>query len=472
MLLSIGLASLIFSSVFLAVVVWPRYRDPITRLYTSKFGYRGVARTLGHPFPVTGQTIHRCVMTSRLQGEGMLASEPIQVPIVTMGRILRVHVEEGDRVKKGQLLVELDDRRAKVKVAAADAAITTAIGERERTKLGSSYILEQERPERDKLRLQTARELAAIQRSLARIDQELSARGSLSRRELLMGKAEVISAKARVREMEWSVKVASAGQRESVSIAESKLEEARLALEHRQLELEDYKVFAPCDGIVERCLVHEGEYNPDPGKPAFLLAHGLWFEARMDQSTVGRFALGDSALVYLEAFPNQPLRGDVTKISPKVSYDLGGPEATRPIRPLGSGAPEWPSTFAVRIELEANDLTLLPGMTGFVRIQPQREVLAAPREAVFAQSGRSALVYIVDGSTYRPQKVVLGTVSEAWAEIRSGLRGGEVVLTDGFHSLEPGDRVALTRSDHRPVEPPMVLEDGAWTPHALEDKPE
>ena len=103
-------ASIAFAVIFIVFAIWPRYKDPITRLYSSRLGYPTVARELQSPFPVKTATVEMRKLTSSYQGEGTVSSEPILVPIVPVGRVTRVHANVGDSVKKGQLLAEIDDR--------------------------------------------------------------------------------------------------------------------------------------------------------------------------------------------------------------------------------------------------------------------------------------------------------------------------------------------------------------------------
>ena len=129
------------------LLIWPAYQNPSARMYTSKLGYATVLRQSGKPFPVkTAVAVERQV-TGVFLGEGLVQSEPIQVPMIAMAGIVKVHVQEGDHVKKGQLLVELDDTRIKLKIEAAAAALETARAEQERVKVGSVNILLDERPE-------------------------------------------------------------------------------------------------------------------------------------------------------------------------------------------------------------------------------------------------------------------------------------------------------------------------------------
>ena len=98
---------------------------------------------------------------------------------------------------------------------------------------------------------------------------------------------------------------------QSVVIAESAVWEAELALKHRLHELKDYQIYSIADGRIERCLVHEGEYNQDPGKPGFVIASGAWFEANFDQGAFRRLKVGDRAEVRLESAAKRVLIGKV-----------------------------------------------------------------------------------------------------------------------------------------------------------------
>ena len=142
----------------------------------------------------------------------------------------------------------------------------------------------------------------------------------------------------------------------------------------RENELEDYTSRSPADGIVERVLVHAGEYNQDPGRPAVVIASGLWFECYLDQTALGRVKVGDDVEVRLAAYQDHLFHGSITHVRPLVNFSLGGPETNRPMRPLGTGSPEWPSTFSVRIELESDGYLIVPGLTGYAMGRSSRRI--------------------------------------------------------------------------------------------------
>jgi multidrug efflux pump subunit AcrA (membrane-fusion protein) len=432
----------------MAVVVLPGYKSPSCRLFTSKFGYSSVLRMMHKPFPVVlGRPEHR-KLTRALMGEGMVGSLPIQVPVVPMGRILHVLVKEGDRVKRGQLMAELDSTRAAIKMEAARAFLKIALAELERVRIGSSYVLQYERPDKSAIVLDLAKQEVEFQNQLFEINKKLALKGWLATTDLLQLKQQTAAARANLREANLWMEMAEKGKVQSLSIAEATVREAELALKYRVLEFEDHKVLSPAEGTVERRLIQEGEYNQDPGKPAFLVSSDLWFEANYDQVTVGRVRVGDRTEVRFEAWPDRMIPGRVFWVIPFVRFNLGGPEATRPIRPTGTGAPEWPATYAVRIQLDAEQtagLSIIPGLTGFSRVVIGRPCLCLPREAVMAVTGGKGLVYLPRGDRFEIREVTLGITDGDWTEILAGLDDETEVIIDGHQVLEPGDRIAAVR---------------------------
>ena len=309
--------------------------------------------------------------------------------------------------------------------------------------LFEKQVLENERPEEDAIRVHAAQKALRIKEELHAMAEELFKQRAISRVELLRRKMENDEMAARLRTAELSLKQSQKGRQQSIRIAEASVREAQLALAHREEELEDYKVYATVDGLVERCLIHEGEYNQEPGKPGFLILMGQWFEAHFDQTAIGKINVSDDAQVYLEAFASQPFLGKVTMVHPVVSFSLGGPETTRPLRATGTGAPEWPSTFSVRIEMDQSGPMTTVGLTGFARVTKIREGLAVPLGAVTSRSAGRGLVFVVQEGSFEPREVTLGFASDDWIEIRSGVDPGDEVIVDGHQVLQPDDRIVV-----------------------------
>ena len=334
-----------------------------------------------------------------------------------------------------------------LKVEAARAALQTAKAELERVRIGSAYVLDKERPERDEIRLAAAEQEVAVRDELVEMLESLAEKKAASRYDYLLQRLAQIELQARLNEARFNLGMSTRGVQQSVDIGESAVLEAKLALEHRLLEVADHDVFAIADGVIERCLVRAGEYNQDPGKPGFLITAGKWFEANFDQTCYGHFQEGQRVLVRLEARSGEVFPGVVDRIEPFVKYDLGGPESSRPIRPLGTGAPEWPATFAVRVRFDEDDPRVLPGMTGFCMVESTTDALCLPREAVAAVTSGKGIVNLVVGDRFEPREVSLGVVDGDWIQIRDGLEDGEPVIRDGHQVLNPGDRIVIVSDE-------------------------
>ena len=186
------------------LLIWPAYTNPVSRMYTSKLGYATVLRQTGKPFPVTTAFATEREISGRFLGEGLMQSEPVQVPMIAMSRILKIHAQEGDIVKKGQLLVELDDTRIKLQIAAARAALETAQAEQERVRVGTVNILLDERPEMDEIQLEAARTQFESERRLLKKYAELFAKRSISNEKFLEQKTKAKQADVVLRKLSVS----------------------------------------------------------------------------------------------------------------------------------------------------------------------------------------------------------------------------------------------------------------------------
>jgi hypothetical protein len=90
------------------------------------------------------------------------------------------------------------------------------------------------------------------------------------------------------------------------------------------------------------------------------------------------------------------------------------------------------------------EVKFAPGMTGFVRLEPERRSLAVPRESLVSVSAGKALVQVVKddgGRELRP--VTVGHVDGEAAEILAGLELGERVIAEGHWGLQDDDGIEV-----------------------------
>jgi len=312
--------------------------------------------------------------------------------------------------------------------------------------LGSAYVLAQERPEVEKINLHSLQRQADL--ALAKLSkyEEAYKKGVVAEVRLLEVKNEFTIATEQLDRAELSMTMAENGVKESLKIAQNAANDARQALAHREYELSTFKVYAPANGVIDRVLINPGEYNQDSGKPGFLISSGLWFDAYFDQAEFTHVKEGQQATLSLESYPGREFKARVTNVKPVVSFNSGGPEISRPLRPRGTGSPEWAATFKVKLEIEQTH-ELITGMTGFARIEQFKTSLTAPRAAVTSISAGKGLVYVVDHSTasnkWRQREVSVGLIDLNHVEIRDGLSPGENVIIEGHWNLLSHDKIRV-----------------------------
>lgn len=445
------LVVLILAGLALGVLVlWPAYKSPASRMYDSSLGYAALTRKLGRAFPVVLAEAREREFVRPLLAEGVCSAEPYLVPVVPMARITGVMVEEGQRVEAGAVLLELDRTKAEIKLESARLALATSRAELERVRVGSAYVLAQERPDREKINVEAARQRAEQATEKVERFRAAERKGLISRTQLLEVEQEFTGAVQEKELAELFLKMSEQGVKQSEAIAENAVKDAEEAVKHREAELADYVVRAPVGGIVERVLMRAGEYNQDAGKPGFVIAAGLWFEGYFDQADFAWVKQGMTGTAQMESYPGQPVGIEVERVVPVVSFNDGGPETSRPLRPRGTGAPEWAATFAVRLGLRdlPEGVDLAPGMTGFARIESRRRSLAVPREALVSVSAGRAMVHVVAADGTRAlREVGVGMVDGVAAEILHGLEPGEKVIAEGHWGLKDEDRIRISGED-------------------------
>lgn len=294
------------------------------------------------------------------------------------GRVERLAVREGDRVKKGDLLVRIAAEDVKAQVALAEKSLVVA----EAAEVEACRAAEQ------------ARRDLARSRSLAK-DEVLSV-GLLEKAETEAGMTAAACEAARAR----------------VGQARASLDVARIALEKTVLR-------APFGGIVAELSTEEGEWvTPSPpGLPIPPVVElfdpdDVYVSAPLDEVDVGRVKKGAEVRVTFDAYPARTFSGRVTRVA---DYVLDLREQNR--------------TFEVEVALDdaAFARTLLPGTSAdaVVVLARKEDVLRLPSYAILP--GGRALV-LAEGRL-AGAKVETGLKGAEWAEVVSGLSAGDLVVT-------------------------------------------
>jgi HlyD family secretion protein len=241
-------------------------------------------------------------------------------------RIEAVLVEEGDRVRKGQLLATLDSRRLRDEVAHSEALVG-AQGE-----IVASLEAGTRPEEIDRARADV--EAARAEHSLAELTyrrvRNLAGKDALPRQREDDARAALELAQARLTASRKALDLAIAGPRkEDIAAARATLKayEARLAVARR--ELDEASLYAPLEGVVQVRVLEPGDMA-SPQKAVFTIAldDPLWVRAYVPETELGRVYEGMSAVVTTDSYPGKRYRAWVGFISPTAQFTPKSVETT------------------------------------------------------------------------------------------------------------------------------------------------
>jgi HlyD family secretion protein len=236
-------------------------------------------------------------------------------------RIAAVLVEEGDRVKRGQVLARLDTSRLAPLLAQAQAAMHAQADVVDRMHHGSRPEEIAEARANVELEEADAREAARKYERLLSVSQTSGGK-AVSRLDLDDAKADADVAEARLNVNRKVLALAVVGPRkEDIAQAQAQLagEEAQVAL--LEQELADAELKAPLDATVSSRIAEPGDMS-SPQKTAFTLAitDPKWVRAYISEPDLGRVHPGMQATVTVDAFPGRSFPGWVGFISPDAEF--------------------------------------------------------------------------------------------------------------------------------------------------------
>jgi HlyD family secretion protein len=351
-----------------------------------------------------------------IRGVGTVeAKVVIQLAAKIAGRIFIMNVDQGDTVRPGQVLVQLENSESSAEVERAMANL-------DRAKL--SVYAQQATLLKAQATLSAAEALVAkarANRSLANANadrwRKLAATDLVARMDLDERVNAAESADAELKSAEALREAASkevAVQEVALNIAPKDIAAATAALASVQSRKADSIITSPINGyVVSRELESGAAVNP--GTPILKLAdpRTIWVTVYVDEGEAGPIAVGNTADVALRSMPDSAFRGKVVRIrreSDRVTEQL---------------------TVDISFDELPERLTL--GQQAEVTIRPaSRRAIALPLAAVVqSSSGAGAWTVADDRLRFRPAR--LGAVDPAgWIEIVQGFSvGDQVVIAPG-----------------------------------------
>jgi HlyD family secretion protein len=336
------------------------------------------------------------------------------------GRIVKLSVKEGDMVKKGQFLLQIDPATYQADVQRGAAGVASA--------------------------------RADLARAKANLEQSQSALRRSS--EIVKQNPALISA-AEIEQLKTTVDVNNALYQAALHT----VDQMNAALQNSQSSLAKTTILAPMDGRITRLAVQQGE-TAVPGTfskdQALLLTISdmgtLETKVKVDETDVARLHVGDTAQVLIDAFPDTTFRGRVTEIAHS-AVTAGTTSA---------GSSDQAVDYEVRVQLLDPPVDTRPDFSATAKIvwDSRKSVLSIPiialtvreheanenRDSAAVVLGKKATkniaqkdvegVFVVGKDSrvvFRPVKV--GIPGEEYFEVLSGLQEGETVVAGSYQAI-------------------------------------
>jgi HlyD family secretion protein len=387
---------------------------------------RSKDRNLPH---VTTAKVEKVDLLSKVTANGKVqARRKVDLSALVMGQIVNLAVKEGDKVNKGQLLLQID----KAQLAAAAAGSAASLAAMRNDLVAAKATAEQARAD------------------YARANENYKAK-ILSESDFQKTKSALDTARA------------------NLAATEERMNSAGAALAGSRDSLSKTTVTSPIAGIVTGLPVKEGEVTVigtmnNAGTQLMTISDMSEVEAVMmvDETSVPQVKIGQTANLMIDAYPGQKFKGTVTEVgsSPILKND---PDL------LSMVANSEAINFKVKIRVQDPPPTIRPGFSVTAEIVTGRNegATAIPIQALVVRdvpkkdkkaasaSGRPETeegVYLVKGGKIEFQKVETGLAGELMIEVKTGPSVGQDIVTGPFKVLrqvKEGDKVVVDKESDK-----------------------
>jgi HlyD family secretion protein len=352
--------------------------------------------------PVTFGKVQRQDLTSKVSANGRIdAKRKVDLSANVMGQVVNLAVREGDVVKKGDFLLQIDQKQLAASARSADAALQAVFSDRDAAR-ATAIAAEQD-----------------FQRAQKNFDQKIIPRADLDRAQSNRDSA-----------------------RANVAALEQRIGQARANLAAAQDTLSKTTMRAPMAGIVTALPVEEGEVAVigtmnNAGTVLMTIADMSVVEAVMevDETDIPSVKVGQRATVTIDAYPNKTYPGLVTEVA-------SSPIKTNGVAPGSTQA----VNFEVKIQVENPPPDVRPGFSVSADIitGTRPKALAIPIQALVVREKPGSSpgkpvdeegVFLVENGATKFETVKTGLSGDSSIELVSGAKEGQQIVTGPFRAL-------------------------------------
>jgi len=304
------------------------------------------------------------------------------------GTIDMVYVDEGDTVRKGQPLVQLDQKNLLIAVRQGQAAVRVAEAQLKEAEVKGENL------QKEKERLAHLLKKNVI--SQQKYD-DIDTAYSMAVIGMEVIRAQILST------------------RENLAMAEQKLS--------------DTVIIAPFSGLIVKRFINQGEFvSTMPPSPLFLMMNidKVKTEIGLPEIHIARIHIGNPVDITVDTYPGSIFKGTVSTKIPMVD-------------PVSRA-------FTVKVEIPNKDHRLKPGMFARVTIYPtiHKGALIVPFKSVMKREG-TTVVFVIEGTTVRLRIVTAGITNEREIEVIDGVKEGEEVVIEGHYGMADNTTVRVER---------------------------
>lgn len=370
----------------------------------------------------------------------VVPNHPIELAPKIMGRVKWIGVDKGDKVKKGQEIVRIEDTEYQAQVNEERARLASAKAKLAELKAGS-------RKEEISMALASLHEAQTQfvnSESNYNRSQKLYSEGAVSKETLDNSSTQFAVAKSQLDSAKDNYAMTKTGPREElIQAAQGEVNAAEASLEFAESQLSDTIIRAPIDGTILERLIEVGEivtntsFGGTRGARTALLSmadlRDIQVEIDINEADIHKVHQDQPASIMLEAYPDYSYKGKLVEIAPQANRQK--------------------ATVQVKVQFLNPDDKVRPEMTAKVSflndIPPdpngKKFRIYVPSKAIVTENGDS-FVFIVNGNIANRVKIVKGKDDDLGTEVEQGLTGDETIVVGGLDKLKDGSRISIKKS--------------------------
>jgi len=338
------------------------------------------------------------------------------------GELTKVLVEEGESVKAGQVVAQIDDEELQAACARSKAALAVRRARAAQTNAPARpEELHKARTQLEEARVRMKNAEADLARQKRLFKRDVSSREFLDNASMSFAAAE-----ARFNVAKANLELVEKGARdEERAVLAAEVKEAEALVRQAELRLEKATIKAPITGIVDKRYLDQGAYV-DTDDPIFRIVdmHTVKVLASVPERDIAAVRPGLRVDLEVDAHPGRVFAGTVRRISPTVAADSRTAEA--------------------EVAIPNEKLLLKPGMFSRLRIilGEKQKAMVVPSDAVLDREGET-YVYVVEDGKARRRPVTVGLSQDSITEVEAGIAEGEQVVSFGLLMLKDGMGVVV-----------------------------